>query len=44
MNKIYDMKIDKDIDLRFSITRINKVSGEANDDATNYGIGLIKHF
>ena len=40
----YDMKIDKDIDLRFSITRINKVSGEANDDATNYGIGLIKHF
>ena len=40
----YDWKIDKDLDLRVSVTRINKLAGESGSNTTNYGVGLIKHF
>lgn len=40
----YDWKLDKDLDLRLAVTRINKVAGESGDNVTNYGVGLIKHF
>jgi OOP family OmpA-OmpF porin len=40
----YDWKIDKDIDLRLAVTRVNKLAGESGNSITNYGVGLIKHF
>lgn len=40
----YDWKIDKDLDLRIQVTRLNKLAGESGSDTTNYGVGLIKHF
>lgn len=40
----YDWKIDKDLDVRFAVTRINKLAGQSGSNTTNYGIGLIKHF
>jgi len=40
----YDWKVDKDLAVRFAITRINKIAGESGSNTTNYGVGLIKHF
>lgn len=40
----YDWKIDKDLDMRVQVTRLNKLAGESGSNATNYAVGLIKHF
>lgn len=40
----YDMNIDKGMDLRFAVTRLNKLAGQSDSNTTNYGVGLIKHF
>lgn len=40
----YDMNIDKGMDLRFAVTRLNKLAGQSGSNTTNYGVGLIKHF
>jgi OOP family OmpA-OmpF porin len=40
----YDWNVEKDLDLRFAVTRINKLAGESGVNVTNFGAGLIKHF
>jgi hypothetical protein len=40
----YDMPIDKGLDLRLAVTRLNKLGGDSDSNTTNVGIGLIKHF
>lgn len=39
-----DWAIDKGLDLRVALTRLNKISGDSGSKTTNIGIGLIKHF
>ena len=40
----YDFKVSKDLDLRATVTRINKLAGESDSSTTNIGIVLIKNF
>ncbi len=40
----YDWRIAKDLDMRLSVTRINKFAGESGSNVTMTGLGLIKHF
>lgn len=40
----YDWKIDKDVDVRLTLTRINKIAGNSDSSTNNVGVGLVKHF
>lgn len=40
----YDYNIQKDVDIRFGMTRLNNLAGESSSDYTNYSVGIIKRF
>jgi hypothetical protein len=40
----YDWKIDKDLDVRLSLIRMNKLAGNSDSSTTNVGVNLIKRF
>jgi hypothetical protein len=40
----YDWKIDKDLDFRMSLIRMNKLAGNSDSNATSVGVNLIKRF
>ena len=40
----YDLDLGEGYDLRLAATRLQKISGISDMDATNYSIGLIKRF
>jgi hypothetical protein len=40
----YDATIDKDIDVRLSVNRLAKISGDSDSSATVYSVGLLKRF
>jgi OOP family OmpA-OmpF porin len=40
----YDLKIDKEIDLRLAFLRVNKLAGESEDSLNNFSVSIIKHF
>jgi OmpA-like transmembrane domain len=40
----YDWKIAEGVDVRWSLTRLNKLAGDSESKTTNVGVGLIKHF
>lgn len=40
----YDWKVDKNLDMRLSVTRLKSVGGDSESNATNFTIGLLKNF
>ena len=40
----YDFNLQEGLDLRATVTRLNKLAGDSDDKATNFGVTLIKHF
>lgn len=40
----YDWKIDKDLNFRLAVTRLDSVGGASEANTTNYSIGLLKNF
>ena len=40
----YDWDLGEGYDLRLAVTRLQKISGVSDSDATNYSVGVIKRF
>ena len=40
----YDWAVNKGLDLRVAVIRLDKLAGSAGSNTTNFGVSLIKHF
>lgn len=40
----YDYRLGHAMDIRFGLTRLNRIAGESAANMTNYGVTLIKHY